>query len=765
MFIASVLAFCAGIYLEAILHLPVSSLFFLTLAGAVSVPFLIHRANRIAVFLILACFLLAGSARLAFLNPGQVIGDEERGDALYEAAVVESSPRIKVLSLSKPVELKGMRAVFLTAPDLQTGQEVRIFGRVRDLVPSFNNPGTTSWKWLKRLEGITYEVRGRLLSVSPARHLVARMRSYFKGNIEASLARHTDILKALTIGDRTSVPEDKNNLFLRTGTSHVLAISGFNVGIISGFFFLFARTLLRRIKLLRMSGRDTRYASLLTIPFPFIFMFVAGAGVSVIRATIMIIVFMLALFLEREKHFYNTMALAALIILILYPHSLFTPSFQLTFLSLLFIVMFMEKLLPLMQRLKKKILTWSLSTILSTAAATLGTAPIVIYYFYGINPFCLVHNLVTIPLIGVAATTLSLMGMAFPYGHSLLLAAGMITDVNIRVLQSLDFGYLYPLVRPTFSEILLYYGLVLALLYSGRRHVAAILFFILIPLSVIQVYVDYRERFNEDLRIHFIDVGMGDATLIEAPGGMRMLIDGGGFHGSDFDVGKYVITPFLLSRKVLHIDYVVNTHPHDDHAGGLPYILRHFSVSNLVTSGPFPSDTKFLELERAARERGIPHLIWKRGEIMKREGDFRITVLHPARGSAYENLNNSSLVLKIGHGDKAILLPGDIDTGIEEKLALSGAPLRADVLKLAHHGSASSNSFAFIEAVGPQLAVLSAARGTKNLPGAAAVQRYTALSIPVLSTYGHGLVEIRSDGKKIRYRTYRQFVIIPALHK
>jgi competence protein ComEC len=699
--------------------------------------------------------MFSGAARLASIEGGLVAPAQEMGATVYEGKVMESSPQVKVLSLSKPEDLKGMRVVFLSGIDLQPSQVVRLFGRINDLIPSFKNPGTSSWKWLRKKEGITCQVRGTVLSVAAGSDPIARLRRYFKENIENSAAAHSDILKALTIGDRTSIPQEKTDLFMRTGTSHVLAISGFNVGIISGFFFFIVRAALRRVRLLRLSGRDSRYASLLAIPFPFVFMLVAGAGPSVIRATIMIAVFMLALFLERERHFYNTMALAALIILLLYPHSLLAPSFQLTFMSLLFIVMFMEKLLPLMRRIKTRGLAWSASTILSTAAATLGTAPIVIYYFHGINPFCLLHNLITIPLLGVAATALSLVGMTFPGGRYLLTAAGQVTALNVRMLQTIDFGYLFPVVRPNFTEILLYYGLVMGLLHAGRKPVAVLLLFVLAPLLVVQISIGYGQRFNEDLRIHFIDVGMGDATLIEAPKGIRILIDGGGYAGSDFDVGKHVITPFLLYRKIRHIDYVINTHPHGDHIGGLPYILKHFRVSHLVTAGLFPGDSKFLELMEAARERGIRHLLWKKGDVLATH-DFRMDVLHPEAPLTRDNLNNTSLVLRLQHGERRFLLPGDILSDVEEGLLLSGVALKSDILKIAHHGSAHSNSLAFICAVKPGLAVLSAGAATKNLPSSTTLERYEKLGIPLLRTDRDGLIEIRSDGNRVEWKTYAQ---------
>ena len=289
---------------------PAAPLFFAALGAAAAIP-IFTRWGKACALLTLAGFMLCGASRLAFMEIGQAVPDDARADALYEGLVVESSPRVKVLSLSRPAALKGMRVAFPSGADLDVSQTVRVFGRIRPLVPSFKNPGSISWKWLKKLEGVGFEVRGQVLSAARSDDPIAAMRRYFKHNIESAGAPQADILKALTIGDRTAIPQEKNDLFLHTGTSHILAISGFNVGVISGFFFFIARAAFRRVRRFRLSGQDRRYAALVTIPFPFVFMLVAGAGVSVIRATIMITVFMLALFLQRKTHFYNTLALAA----------------------------------------------------------------------------------------------------------------------------------------------------------------------------------------------------------------------------------------------------------------------------------------------------------------------------------------------------------------------------------------------------------------------------------------------------------------------
>ena len=306
--------------------------------------------------------------------------------------------------------------------------------------------------------------------------------------------------------------------------------------------------------------------------------------------------------------------------------------------SLLSIVIIMRRLTPLLNRIKNKAALWTVSTVLSTAAAIVGTAPIVLYYFYGINPFAVVHNLITIPILGVAATGLGLIGMTTPYGWPLLFVAGKITAINLDILRALDFGFIYPLVRPNLSEVALYYVLIMALIHLNKKYVQALLLLDILPLTVMQVHADYRERFNNDLGIFFIDVGQGNAALIEAPGGLRILLDGGGYPGSDFDMGKQVLAPFLLYRKIRTIDYVINTHPHADHVGGFAYVLRNFAVSRLVTAGLYPMEQKSRESIETALSMGVQRLIWTAGDSI-RDGAFRMEVLHPAGPVSWDDPN------------------------------------------------------------------------------------------------------------------------------
>jgi competence protein ComEC len=229
----------------------------------------------------------------------------------------------------------------------------------------------------------------------------------------------------------------------------------------------------------------------------------------------MITVYMLSLYFERGRSVLNTVALSALIILLIYPHSIFMPTFQLTFASVLFIILFMERIYPVIN-VKNRTIKWLLSSMLITLSAMLGTLPVVIYHFYGVNPLSFIHNLISVPIMCMVAMPLSLIGILVPFGEYLLRLSGEILGFNIGILQHLDFGYIYPVVRPDLFEAVLYFTLLLSFLFINRGYVKALLIGILLPLTVIYSISVYDQRFyNKHLCLHFSDVGLGESILIE----------------------------------------------------------------------------------------------------------------------------------------------------------------------------------------------------------------------------------------------------------
>ena len=253
------------------------------------------------------------------------------------------------------------------------------------------------------------------------------------------------------------------------------------------------------------------------------------------------------------------------------------------------------------------------------------------------------------------------------------------------------------------------------------------------------------------LELTAIDVGQGDSLLVVLPRGETMLIDGGGRlvygrqHKSNLDIGEDVVSPYLWSRGIRRIDIMVATHSHQDHIGGLGAIMANFRPKELWTGANPPA-----ELLEEARRLGIPAAEKHPASPLERSGAI-LEVLAPVGGYSAEKVgNNDSLVLRISYGSRSFLLTGDMERGIESQLLASGTNLHADVLKVGHHGSRTSSTPAFLEAVSPSVALISA--GYENSfghPHPDVLGRLSARHAAVLRTDLDGLVTARSDGHSV----------------
>ncbi len=757
MFVTSVLAFIAGIYVQAV-H-PFAFTFILIPLGffIALLPFLLKgKKPRLTGSVLVAAFLLAGMFRIAVTFLNQAPHPISPEPSIYRGVVVESSKSCKVVRLEAPSRQAGIRAIIRSDQPAGIGDRLTISGSLRELVLTFKNPHLISWKWVKRLEGTFYEIRGEIISTQPGNRLVDNWRRYLAGRIDASGALHAGVLKAITIGDTTGLDDKTKTLFLETGTSHILSISGSHLAAVTAFFFFLARFTFRRHPRMRQSGNDQRYAALLTIPFAVLFMFTAGSSLPTIRATVMVVIYMLALFLNRTRHIENALFLSALAILVIFPHSIFSPSFQLTFVSVLFIILVSRVAQSTLVR-THRFVRWPASLTIVSLAATAGTLPAVLYHFHGFNPLSVLHNLIAVPLMCLLSTPIALSGLILPFGDHVLRMSGEIAGLTIAVLQKLNWGYIYPVIRPNLPEALLYMVCALSLLFIKKRLVRFSFFAIILPLVLITAAIACQKRFNnDDLCVNYIDVGLGDAMLVEAPGGLRILIDGGGFYGNDFDMGKTVIAPILLSKKIRTLDWVVNTHPHEDHLGGLQHILRHFRVNGFAAANTAGSYSQ--RLKDIVEKRNIPLTRLAAGDVVPVGFGPAIKVLHPPANLDTDDLNDTSLVLKMRLGSKSFLFTGDIGENVERTLILSDVHLNSSVLKVPHHGSRHSSTTHFIRAVKPQMAVMSVGPGIRGVPSDEAIARYMALSVTLYRTDHDGCVRVCTNGKQLTVEKYNNQV-------
>jgi competence protein ComEC len=255
------------------------------------------------------------------------------------------------------------------------------------------------------------------------------------------------------------------------------------------------------------------------------------------------------------------------------------------------------------------------------------------------------------------------------------------------------------------------------------------------------------------LTVTFLDVGPGDAAVVEFPDRRVMLIDGGGFMDERFDVGKSIIAPFLYSRGITRVDYIVLTHPHHDHAGGLAYIADHFKARELWHNGEPAGLESWQRLTTVAERNNLSLLTCSRQTLPRMIGSVRIDFLNPntaALPAAQEDqsaTNNNSLVLKISCGSVSFLMAADILEEREHALVAQRLPLAATILKVPHHGSKSSSSEGFIGAVKPEVAVVSGrTRGNNSALHPSVAERYYRHGATIYETAANGAVRIATDG-------------------
>lgn len=610
------------------------------------------------------------------------------------------------------------------------------------------------------------------------------------------------LMQAALIGGRAFFGRETKADFQRTGTYHILVVSGINVGILAFAVFW----VLRRLPL------GETWATILTILLSWGYAFLADLGSPILRATVTLTLYLLTRLLFRDRAGLNALGIAALGMLIVNPRTLFEASFQLTFCSVIAVAgiavpILRRTLYPLQTglrnldspeydfaqptraaqfRVEVRLVRAALQDVVGRrigTALTVGVTGFILaagqllfvsaviqvalalpmaWYFHRATTMALPANALTLPIASlllpsaVLAVGLSYLSSWLSYvpasiaAHALDLLTGTIRLIgHYRVAD-------VRMPTPTLAiSLAAAAAFGLALLLARRRIFAA---FGVAALFVVAVWIvlfpPAPQWQRGTLEITAIDVGQGDSILVVTPEGKTLLMDAGGMPGnsrSEFDVGEEVVSRYLWSRGIRSLDVVAISHAHSDHIGGMGSVIANFRPKELWYGVQSPTPG-FAAIEQIATSFHVQEHRFSSGDAFD-FGSVHVRVLNPQPGWEARDpaQDDESLVLRIQYGDTAALLVGDAHKRIENFLVNENP--QADLLKIGHHGSATSSTPEFLRAVSPRFAVASVGfYNSFRHPRPEVMKRYADAHITTYRTDLAGAVSFYLDGTTVTAR-------------
>lgn len=607
--------------------------------------------------------------------------------------------------------------------------------------------------------------------------MINKLSNLLKRKVEILLPENSaSLLKGILLGDCIDISDDVKENFKECNLSHMLAVSGAHLSyLIIGINIILSK---------KIFGK--RASKIITIFIIIIFMNITNMSPSIERAGISSIICIIASLIHRKPDAINAVAVAVLCTVIKNPLSILNVGMQLSYAGTLSLLMFANgreknnsrEIIENSEK-GKNIKKYLVESIKVTLCANILIMPLTIYKFNTISLNFILANMVAVPLLGLSLILgLIMLFTSFVSLNIAKLFSFILNIILIILMKSTKLISQIPysnitVITPHLISIVIIYIIIFLGYYIAKspelrkrlkvnkkliiKTIAIVLSITIISVATLNVLEEKK------LKLYFVDVGQGDCTYLKTPSGKNILIDGGGNRDKEkYDVGKKVLLPYLLDRRVKKLDYIIVSHFDADHAQGLEAVIQNIKVKNIIVCKQASDSVLYQEIIKLCKKKNVNIITVKRGQTIKIDKYVHFQILHPGdimlddgKGGLNANAIVAKMYCTIKNKTTTIMFTGDIEEKAEEELVkIYGDKLKTDILKVAHHGSKTSSTAEFLKCVSPKIALIGVGKdNTFGHPNSGVLSRLENINAKIYRTDKLGEITVTILKSKTSIKT------------
>lgn len=667
---------------------------------------------------------------------------EGKKEGVFYAKVISEAEE-KNYVYSYQAEIDNKKFILYIPKDvekLEYGSIIKINAQYTEATRDRNYGGFNYKTYLrtKKIYGI-FNVEDVEIVKNGSDNIIIKLRKYIKSKLREKLKKeNSELAISLIVGDRSHISSEVEDNFKKANLMHMLAISGAHFS----YVILIATFISNRLQ-------HKRLGQLIQIIAIIFFMNLTGNTASVVRAGIMSILLIGSSICKRQNDSLNNIAISAIIQIINNPYIIFDSGFMLSYSGVLGIILFYKKISEHIH----------FKSIALTISANIFIIPIMIYNFHTISGSFIISNICASWLLGIIII-LEFISLCIP-----IKLLYMILDLLIMMLRkiaeicaNIPFAQMY-VPRYAIFFVIVIYILIFCRKLKCKKYVYS---FLTIGVSILLI-VNFTDVYQDRMRINFIDVGQGDSCLIRYKG-TNIMIDSGGSlsknkDGKSYDIGENVLNNYLLNRGITRLDYIMASYFDEDHSQGFVFLLKNMKVKNVIISEQYKTSSIYEQFKQICKKQNIQIIYVKSGDEIRIK-DLAFKILHPKskENQISENpLNNNAIVCMVKYKNRRILFTGDIEKVAENEMVKEYTNgLKADILKVGHHGSKTSTTKEFLDLINPSVALIGVGQNNKfGHPNEDVIKRLEEKNIQIYRTDEMGEISVIIDKNgKIKINTH-----------